>query len=217
MRALVLLSLVSVAAAAGGFLRAFHASPDAPAVNVVVNDNTAITGLVYGTASSFLPVGPGAYDVKIVPTSSPGTIVLRGTVTIVDGIATTAVARGRLASIGLDLFTAATNQTPTGCSIRVAHLSPDAPAVDVLLNGMAALKNVSFPEFAPPIGHIGLPAGSYNVAVNAAGSSTTVLSTRYACSAGVEQTIAVIGFLSGHAEPLKFAVLNDNTPSRRHV
>jgi transforming growth factor-beta-induced protein len=52
-------------------------------------------------------------------------------------------------------------------NIRVAHFSPDTPAVDVFVNGAAAIEGLEFPNIT---GWIELPAGSYNLAVAPAGA-----------------------------------------------
>lgn len=51
--------------------------------------------------------------------------------------------------------------------IRVAHFSPDTPAVDVFVNGEAAIEALEFPVITD---WIELPAGSYNIAVAPAGA-----------------------------------------------
>jgi uncharacterized surface protein with fasciclin (FAS1) repeats len=53
--------------------------------------------------------------------------------------------------------------------IRVAHFSPDTPAVDVYVNGeLSAIQGLEFPSITE---WIALPAGSYNLAVSPAGTS----------------------------------------------
>jgi transforming growth factor-beta-induced protein len=53
--------------------------------------------------------------------------------------------------------------------IRVAHFSPDTPAVDVYVNGeLSAVQGLEFPNVTE---WIELPAGTYNLAVSPAGTS----------------------------------------------
>lgn len=58
--------------------------------------------------------------------------------------------------------------------VRVLHASADAPAVDVLINGQAALSNVSFQQGS---GYIGLPEGSTEVEIRVSGTDTIAFST----------------------------------------
>ena len=46
--------------------------------------------------------------------------------------------------------------------VRVIHASPDAPAVDVWVNGAVAIEDLAFGSATD---WIALPAGSYDVAV----------------------------------------------------
>jgi hypothetical protein len=59
--------------------------------------------------------------------------------------------------------------TPTG--LRVGHLSPDTGPVDVIVDGGTLLAGVSFPAVT---GISALPAGTYSVAVQAAGNPGVV-------------------------------------------
>lgn len=56
---------------------------------------------------------------------------------------------------------------PQMVTIRVAHFSPDTPAVDVFVNGEASIQGLEFPAIT---GWIQLPAGTYNIAVAPAGA-----------------------------------------------
>jgi hypothetical protein len=50
----------------GTALRVTHASPDAPAVNVRLDDQTVIEGLSFGTVSDYQTVEPGSYQLQVV-------------------------------------------------------------------------------------------------------------------------------------------------------
>jgi hypothetical protein len=95
--------------------------------------------------------------------------------------------------------------------IRLAHLSPNAPAVDVYLysigdmNAMIVLRHVSYGTVSP---YEVAPAGGYTVAMRLAGkpaSSPPVLSTTVNVRAGHAYTVAGMGPASG----LRLQVLSD--------
>ena len=114
--------------------------------------------------------------------------------------------------------TAYASSAPTGTGwIRLAHLSPNTPAVDVYLysfgdsNAMIVLHHVAYGTVSP---YESVQAGDYSVAMRAAGASATsqpVLSTSVTISAGHAYTVAGMGPESG----LRLAVLDDDltTPS----
>jgi len=101
--------------------------------------------------------------------------------------------------------------------IRLAHLSPNTPAVDVYLysfgnsNAMIVLHHVAYGTVSP---YESVQAGDYSVAMRAAGASASsqpVLSTSVTIVAGHAYTVAGLGPESG----LRLAVLDDDltTPS----
>jgi hypothetical protein len=96
--------------------------------------------------------------------------------------------------------------------IRLAHLSPNTPAVDVYLysfdnsNAMIVLHHVAYGTVSP---YESVQAGDYSVAMRAAGASATsqpVLSTSVTIAAGHAYTVAGMGPESG----LRLQVLDDD-------
>lgn len=90
--------------------------------------------------------------------------------------------------------------------VRVMHASPDAPAVDVCVNGNAAFSNLAFPEATQ---YAELPAGSYDVAVYAAGTNctgTAVIDAKGLALEAKPYTVLAIGNLA----EIKPLVLVDN-------
>lgn len=78
------------------------------------------------------------------------------------------------AAVALSLtFAACTPMEPVveTANVRVAHLSPDAPNVDVWLDGKVVpeLKNVSFKAVSP---YLKIPIGKHDIAVYVAGQTT---------------------------------------------
>jgi hypothetical protein len=108
--------------------------------------------------------------------------------------------------------TAYASSATTGTGwIRLAHLSPNTPAVDVYLysfgdtNAMIVLHHVAYGTVSP---YESVPAGDYSVAMRGAGASPTsqpVLSTSVTVAAGHAYTVAGLGPESG----LRLQVLED--------
>jgi hypothetical protein len=80
-------------------------------------------------------------------------------------------------------------------AVRVMHASPDAPAVDVWVNGEPKLTGLSFGQFT---GHTWLPAGTHQVAVAPAGApaSQAVINAPVTLEAGQAYTVMAIGRLA---------------------
>src|SRR5688500_2146354 len=78
-------------------------------------------------------------------------------------------------------------------NIRVIHGSPDAPAVDIYVNGAKAISNLAFKEataWTP------LPAGTYAVKVTATGSTDAVIEASLPLEAGQYYTVLATGKLA---------------------
>jgi uncharacterized protein DUF4397 len=79
--------------------------------------------------------------------------------------------------------------------INVVHASPDAPAVDVYLDGQLALENLAFGAAS---GWVAVPAGDYQVQVAATGedADTAVIDAMVTLEAGAAYHVAATGLLA---------------------
>jgi hypothetical protein len=78
-------------------------------------------------------------------------------------------------------------------ALRVIHASPDAPAVDIYVNGAKAISNLAFEEASA---WAMLPAGSYDVKVTAAGGTDAVIQATLPLEAGKYYSVAATGKLA---------------------
>jgi hypothetical protein len=119
-----------------------------------------------------------------------GTIVPRRLATL---------AAAALVAIGPSIVNAAPAAAATVGYVRLAHLSPDTPPVDVYLSSASgAIPAKKFPGVGYGVvsDYLALPAGTYAVAMRGAGapeSSAPVLSTQVTVDAGKAYTVAGVG------------------------
>ncbi len=164
-------------------VRVVHASPDAPAVNVLVNGTRALEGIPYRgfTGYNNIPAGAVTLEIQVAPA---GPIVLRETFTLMPGGNYTFLAIGRVSGgrnplqlIGLgDDRTFEMGQA----KLRVIHAAPSAPSVDVwatapyvALGGVAPLlTNV---PFGAASGFVAVPQGLYQARVAPTGTRNIVI------------------------------------------
>ncbi|NTU77851.1 MAG: DUF4397 domain-containing protein [Chloroflexales bacterium] len=175
--ALMALAIIPPAFAQAGTakVRVVHASPDAPAVDVFVNDNKALTNVPFFTASDYLDLPAGSYRVQVTPTGQPASAaVIDATATIEAGKAYTIAATGPVASIKPTIIVDDLSAPASGkAKIRVYHFSPDAPAVDVKpAGGNALITGLAFPNASD---YLEVPAGSYDLQVTPTGEGTVVI------------------------------------------
>ncbi|NKE36831.1 DUF4397 domain-containing protein [Natronococcus sp. JC468] len=91
--------------------------------------------------------------------------------------------------------------------VRAAHLSPDAPNVDVAVEGETVLEDVPFRAVSD---YLELPVGTANVAISAAEDPDTVVFDEELELAEGAFTIAALGELSGENQAFAPAVLEDD-------
>ena len=92
--------------------------------------------------------------------------------------------------------------------VRVLHASPDAPAVDVYVDGAEAISDLAYPDIT---GYVALPAGDHLVEVfpaSADGSGTPVISATLTLAAATDYTVAAVGEVAA-IEPL--VLVDDNS------
>lgn len=164
-------------------LRALHASPDAPRVNIWVDGAPALTDVDFNQGSGNLPVGQGenvtenGVDVNVaLQAILPGddAIVFDETIELPFGTETTVIASGTIegADFGPIAITNMAGEPIADGSFRaqIVHASPSAPPVDVyvtapggaLENPVNGIDPLAFGEFTD---RLEVPAGNYQIRI----------------------------------------------------
>ena len=173
-----------------------HASPDAPGVGLLVDDvliNT--TALVYPTNTGYLSVDAGIRNIKV-DVFGDTTTVINANISLLANQNYSVFAGNSVADITAYVLTDDLTPPATGTAhVRFVHLSPDAPAVDVLADGEVLLGNTSFSgytSFTP------VEAGTYAITVNVANTATQALNVgNVTFVEGKIYTVFAKGFLNG--------------------
>ncbi len=74
--------------------------------------------------------------------------------------------------------------------VRVVHASPDAPNVDIWVDGTSVLTDVPFTAVSD---YLSVPAGEHNIQVTATGTTEPVIDADLTFEAGQAYTVAAIG------------------------
>lgn len=199
-----LLASVTVTFAAGPRVRVVHASPDAPAVDVLVNGAAAFTNAPFKGITNYASLEAGEYKVEVVPTGKTEPVVISANLKLDADKDYTVVAVGKLAGIE-PLVLVDNNAAPAAgkAHVRFVHASPDAPAVDIAVkNGPVLFANVPFKGVGD---YLPVDAGTYDLEVRVAGTPNVALEVPgLALSAGTVYTVFAMGLASG--EPALTAV-----------
>ena len=180
-------------------VRVLHASPDAPPVDIYVDDSKAFTNLSYGQLSQYTELSPGTHNFKIYPggTGGQGRAIIDGDVDLEGGTDYTLSAIGTVQNIKPKILVDTTPAPGRNkAKARVLHASPDAPAVDVGIPGGPTLfKNISFGE-ATDFAEV--DAGTVSLDIRPTGTMQSVMSVpNYSLDSGNLYTFVAMGMLKG--------------------
>jgi len=156
---------------------AIHASPDAPAVDLLLDDAVVGQDLEFPNNTGYLPILSGTRNVKVNVADSTTTVIDADLMFETGGSYKSVFAIDEVANISPLVFDDDLSAPAAGkAHVRFIHLSPDAPNVDVGLAGSTVIfGDVAFGEadnaglFTP------LDSGTYDLEVLVAGTSTVVL------------------------------------------
>lgn len=189
-------------------VRFIHTSPDAPAVDVAVTGGDVLFGdVAFREATDTITVPPGTYDLEVRLAGTDTVALPLPGVELAPGTNYNVFAVGLVAdgSLGANIATSA-EPVVRPAQVRVAHLSPDAPEVDVRVNGNLVLESVPFTTVS---GYLELPGGEYQFEVTPAGATEpVVIDAVVTVEDNQSYTIAATGSLA--AEDLQPVVLVDD-------
>ena len=146
-------------------VRVVHASPDAPAVDVWVNDAIkAFSNAPFKGITSYAKLDPGTYNVKVVPAGATEPVVIEADLALETETDYTVVAVGKLADIEPIVLVDDNTLPAAGMAhVRFVHASPDAPNVDIYVkDGPILFENVPFKQAFP---YVPVDAGTYDLEV----------------------------------------------------
>jgi hypothetical protein len=192
-------------------VRVIHASYDAPAVDVSVNGTNAISGLAYGISSGYAELDAGEAAIRVTPTGQTQPVVINADLVLEDDLEYTIFASGALANIAP--VVAVDDRSPVAdmAKIRLVHLSPDAPVVDLRLNNADGPNVFSTVLFGDAVAYTEVAQGSYVFAVATKGSTDELVRFQaVTLEAGNVYTVTALGTLAEDDYPFTARVFVDN-------
>lgn len=204
------------------YLRVYHASPDAPSVNVWVDGSPLLTNVAYQQSSGQLKLKEGMRDVRveaILPDGSTVDVVPTTSIDFMYGMEYNLIATGKVSSDGSDgkgfgpQLSSRAKTSPSGARVQVMHSSPDAPTVDVFITAPNADLTMATP-FADDAAYLAVtdavevPAGDYQIRITDPNDPTTVFfdSGTIAVPAGADWFAAATNNTAAGSSPVSLLV-----------
>lgn len=174
------------------YVRVFHASPDAPPVDIYVNEGLAFKNLSFKEFSEYVQLPMGEYKIEVFPAGQKGTPVLTQNVQVPEKEVITIAAVGNFEDLQLVPYIEGNaDDLPVNESrVRMIHLSPDAPGVDMLIDGRLAFEDVGFMDATD---YAQIPSGTYNVTINIADTNDAALTLKVELKSQKVYTIYIVG------------------------
>lgn len=191
-----------------GFLRFLHASPDAPKVDVYVDLRLLAKNVSFSEITRYIRLLPGEYNIRVFEAGKTERPVIQRRITIELAKYYTVAAINRVANI--NLFTINDEKPRMGAdrgSLRVVHLSPNAPSVDITqANGNVLFADVSYREVTP---YKASRPRTAVLIVKPVRTNREVLRFNVVIQAGINKTAYILG-LVGERPQLSAKVVVDN-------
>jgi hypothetical protein len=195
-------------------VRVFHASPDAPNVDVLIDGGRVLENVPYPVASDFIGIDAGDRRVQV-NVAGTDTSAIDTHAVFEKNTDYVVVAANKVAEISPLVFTADRTPPERGSArIRVLHSAPSAPAVDVYVTepdaGIAdATPTLSRVPFKAISDYLTVPAATYDVFVTIAGTKNIAIQAKSLVVA--DQLVATVAALDakGGGSPFSLQVLDE--------
>jgi hypothetical protein len=194
-----------------GSVRVIHASPGAPAVDVLVDGQPFVKNLVFGSATDYAPLPEGKYEVQIVPTGQAADNALTDKdVEVTSGNAYIIAVENPLNDIKTSLYEINLDALDYGkARVRVINDSPDAGKIDVVQRGGDQLFGGV--DSGDTTDYKDIDAGTYSLDIRK-NDETLFSATDLAIKAGRAYDIFAIGQVADNSLALLLLETNVSRP-----
>lgn len=186
-------------------VRVVHASPDAPAVNVLVDGQPVAENLAFGSATEYLDLAAGDHQVQVVPADSDAAIIDQ-TVTLEGWTSSILAVTGDLANIQLQQQAVDVTETDPGqARLRLLNADPQGANLGLAIAGSpdTLVGGTGFPEASD---YAGVTPGTYDLEVRNTDSGEVVTtSPGFTVDAGQVYDLIALG-ASGGGQPTLLAL-----------
>lgn len=164
------------AAEASASVRFVHASPDAPALDILVDGQPVAQGLEFGALTEFAPVSDGDHTIQIVPAGEAvASALIEETIGTDGDSAYTVAVANLLNALELSVVESNLDDLPEGeARVRLVNLSPDDESVDLAqVGGDEWFDDIEFGEASD---HRNVEEGAYDLDISVHDADVALIS-----------------------------------------
>ncbi len=199
-------------------IRVVHLMPDAPPVDVYIDNLLRFSGLTFNDASAAVQVATGAHHIEVTRVGNRSSAYLDRNVSVTGNTRLNFLATGTAAAPSMTTTTFGLSMVPSGDTayVRFVHASPNAGNVDLHIvdptGDTTVLGNVAVNGSSS---WLPLPAGDMTIDVYKAGTRTLLEHTQPSLVGGLYATVFTTEFVSGLS--MRLLVENDTNAQQPMV
>jgi hypothetical protein len=156
------------------YIRILHASPNAPAVDILINNRPMFKDIPFKKFTNYINLPTGLYNIKIFASGTTVNPIVNTDLFIPGGIIYTIAVTDNFPHIRLFPILDVRRPIVQGKTlIRFIHLSPNTPNVDITLpNGVVLFRNIGYKEVTK---YIPIEPGEYTLDLRISGIGERIL------------------------------------------
>lgn len=178
------------------YMRLFHASPNAPAVDIYADNRPVAQNLSYKNFTKYISLPAQTYTITIFPAGSKAKVLLSKKLTVPSGVIFTNAVIGIAPDINvLSIAEPAGPTIPNKAFVRFSNLSPNSPSFDLTYaDGSLLFQNVAYKAVTD---YMTFLPGNYHFQIRESGTDNVVLINPNIKIGGNKfYTIYVVGLLN---------------------
>jgi hypothetical protein len=154
-------------------IRFLHTSPDAPKIDIYVNNTLLTNGISYKMHTEYMTLPLGKHQIDLYPTGNTDNCLLSKKVTVEHGKSYTIAIIGRMKNLRLIPFLNQPDVPGGEAKIRYLHLSPDCSALDIAVKDRDVIfSDISFKKVTE---YLGLTPMTVDLEIREAGTKNIIL------------------------------------------
>ncbi len=157
------------------YVRLLQASPDAPPLDVYVNDIKLLPNLKFKDFTEYHSAEPGYYNLKVYPTTEDSMPIIDRDISMDDSMIYTIAIKNLANDMDFQVIPDMREDLPKDKAyIRFIHLSPNLSPVDVLIDNKETIMDMGYEDVTE---YIVLTPGTHSLKINQTGTNETVVSS----------------------------------------